>query len=67
MCDITYIRLADGSFVYLAIVLDVFTRVIRGWALGKDITHELALTALNKPSKKLSRTFITLIKECSQA
>lgn len=52
VCDITYIRLADGSFVYLAIVLDVFTRVIRGWALGKDITHELALAALNKALKK---------------
>lgn len=50
--DITYIRLADGSFVYLAIVMDIFTRVIRGWTLGTDITHQLALTALNKALKK---------------
>lgn len=50
--DITYIRLADGSFVYLAIVLDLFTRAIRGWHLGRDITHQLALSALNMALKK---------------
>lgn len=43
--DITYIRLGRG-FVYLAIILDVFTRAIRGWALSKTIDGELTLTAL---------------------
>jgi hypothetical protein len=28
--DITHIRLGDGTFVYLAILMDVFTRIIRG-------------------------------------
>jgi putative transposase len=51
-CDITYIRLADGSFVYLAIVLDVFTRMIRGWALRSDMTHLLCLEALERALKR---------------
>jgi putative transposase len=45
VCDITYIRLGQG-FVYLAIVLDVFTRIIRGWHLSKLLDQELSLTAL---------------------
>lgn len=43
--DITYIRLGYG-FVYLAIVMDVFTRAIRGWALSKTLDGELTLLAL---------------------
>jgi transposase InsO family protein len=44
-CDITYIRLG-GGFVYLAVVLDIFTRAIRGWALSRSLEGELTLTAL---------------------
>jgi len=47
VCDITYIRLGSG-FVYLAIVMDVFTRMIRGWQMSKAIDQELTLAALNK-------------------
>jgi putative transposase len=43
--DITYLRLLNG-FVYLAIVMDVFTRSIRGWCLGRTLDQELTLTAL---------------------
>jgi putative transposase len=43
--DITYIRLGQG-FVYLAIVLDVFTRAVRGWQLSTTIDQELSLAAL---------------------
>jgi transposase InsO family protein len=43
--DITYIRLGHG-FVYLAIILDVFTRAVRGWALSKTIDGEITLSAL---------------------
>jgi transposase InsO family protein len=46
VCDISAITLADGSEVYLAIILDVFTRKIVGWALRRDLTHELTLSAL---------------------
>jgi len=45
VCDITYIRLGQG-FVYLAIVMDVFTRTIRGWHLSKLLDQELTLAAL---------------------
>ena len=47
-CDLTYIVLSSGAVVFLAIVLDVFTRTIRGWALGQDLTHTLAVRALQK-------------------
>jgi putative transposase len=45
VCDITYVRLGAG-FVFLAIVMDVFTRLIRGWQLSKAIDQELTLAAL---------------------
>ena len=37
--DITYIRLQNG-FVYLAVVLDIFTRAIRGWCLSLTLDQE---------------------------
>jgi len=45
--DITYVRL-QHDFVYLAIILDVFTRAIRGWCLSRLLDQELTLTALRK-------------------
>ena len=36
--DITYIRLKD-DFVYLAVIMDVFTRTIRGWSLNRSLTR----------------------------
>jgi transposase InsO family protein len=45
VCDITYVRLGNG-FVYLAVVMDVFTRSIRGWSLGKVLDTSLTLAAL---------------------
>lgn len=47
VADLTYIRLGRG-FVYLAVLMDVFTRSIRGWHLGRDLDQELTLTALRK-------------------
>jgi transposase InsO family protein len=47
VCDITYIRLHRG-FVYLAVIMDVFTRGIRGWHLGRSLDHSLTLTALQR-------------------
>ena len=46
-CDITYVRLQQ-DFVYLAILLDVFTRAIRGWCLSRILDQELTLTALRR-------------------
>ena len=45
IADITYIRLRT-EFVYLAVVLDAFSRRVIGWALGRTLEAELALTAL---------------------
>jgi len=47
VCDITYIRLHYG-FVYLAVIMDVFTRGIRGWHLGRNLDHTLTLVALQQ-------------------
>jgi transposase InsO family protein len=43
--DIAYIRLAQ-RFIYLAVVLDIFTRSLRGWHLGRYLDSDLALSAL---------------------
>jgi transposase InsO family protein len=43
--DITYIRLQQ-EFVYLAVVLDIFTRSIRGWELGRSLSEDLPKAAL---------------------
>jgi len=45
VCNITYVRLGNG-FVFLAIIMDVFTRSIRGWNLGKVLDTSLTLAAL---------------------
>jgi transposase InsO family protein len=44
--DITYIRLVR-EFVYLAVIIDVFSRKCIGWKLGRDIDAKLALAALD--------------------
>ena len=45
--DITYVRL-PREFVYLAVLLDVFTRAVRGWELAGDLTEALPLAALDR-------------------
>jgi transposase InsO family protein len=45
--DITYVRLLT-EFVYLAVIMDVFTRSIRGWHLARNLDHDLTLTALKR-------------------
>lgn len=45
IADITYIRLGT-RFIYLAVILDAYTRSVRGWALSRTIDQHLTLTAL---------------------
>jgi putative transposase len=45
VADITYIRILT-SFVFLAVILDVFSRRVVGWALAKRIDHHLTVAAL---------------------
>ena len=43
--DITYIRILNG-FVYLAAIIDVYSRRIVGYALGKTLCPKLTVIAL---------------------
>ena len=43
--DITYVRL-KGHFIYVAVVMDVFTRMIRAWHLSQHLTQSLTLKPL---------------------
>ena len=47
VADITYIHLPK-EFVYLAVILDLFSRKCVGWALDRSIDAQLALEALHK-------------------
>jgi len=46
VADITYVPTWAG-FLYLAVVLDAFSRRIVGWAMGQDLKAQLVLDALN--------------------
>ena len=45
VADITYVRLGR-EFVYLAVVLDVYSRRVVGWSLGRNLQARLPLAAL---------------------
>jgi putative transposase len=47
VADITYIRL-QREFVYLAVVLDAFSRKVVGWDLDRTLAVRLPLTALEQ-------------------
>ena len=46
LADITYIWTAEG-WLYLAVVLDLFSRQVVGWAMADHLGHDLALAALD--------------------
>ena len=54
VADITYIRL-QSEFVYLAVILDAYSRRVIGWELSNSLSAELALGALRMALK--SRRF----------
>lgn len=47
VADITYVKL-QSEFVYLAVVMDVFTRTIRGWQLSRFLDQSLTLEAVQR-------------------
>jgi putative transposase len=51
VADITYVRVR-AEFVYLAVLLDVFTRRIRGWHLGRSLDQSLTRTALDRAFRR---------------
>src|SRR6202051_2152264 len=46
VADITYVRLGE-AFVYLAVVLDAYSRKVVGWALDDHLEARLAIQALD--------------------
>jgi putative transposase len=50
IADITYIRL-EVEFVYLAVILDAFSRRVIGWALEETLEDELTIAALQMALK----------------
>ena len=45
--DITYVRL-NGRFIYLCLLMDVFTRVIKAWHLSQHLNQSLTLKTLQE-------------------
>ena len=47
VADITYVRL-KGRFIYLCLLMDVFTRMIRAWQLSQHLSQSLTLKPLKE-------------------
>src|SRR5699024_12689558 len=45
--DITYIWTSEG-WLYLASIMDLYSRRLIGWAMGERMTKELVITALKR-------------------
>ena len=67
VADITYIRLRE-QFIYLAVILDAFSRKALGWAVHETLEAEVALAALERAmaDRAVPLDWCTiLIRECS--
>ena len=49
--DITYVRL-KARFVYVCLLMDVFTRMIRGWQVSQHLTQPLTLKPLQQALRR---------------
>lgn len=49
--DITYLRLALGGWIYLAAILDLYSRKIVGWAVSRSLEASLVIEALHQALK----------------
>jgi putative transposase len=47
VADITYVRLQQ-EFIYLAVILDVYSRRVVGWRLSRELDSQIALDALDR-------------------
>lgn len=48
--DITYVRTSAG-WVYLAVFIDLFSRMVVGWAVSRSLKTDVVLTALDRAVK----------------
>jgi len=55
VADLTYIRLRS-AFVYLACILDAFSRRCVGWHLSREMTTQLTLAALKQAIVNAARS-----------
>ena len=76
VADITYVRL-KGRFIYLSLLMDVFTRMIRGWHVSRHLTQPLTLKPLEEALRHsvpeihhsdqgvqyLSKAYVTTLQE----
>ena len=74
--DITYVRL-KGRFIYVGLLMDVFTRMIRGWQLSQHLTQTLTFKSLEQALEQsvcdihhsdqgvqyLSNAYVTTLRE----
>lgn len=51
LSDITYIATSEG-WLYLAVILDAFSRKVIGWAFSERLTDDLVLTALHMANQQ---------------
>ena len=56
VADITYVPLADGSFAYLALIMDRCSRKIVGWELAESMTETLTLAVLRSAIRQRQPT-----------
>lgn len=50
--DITYLKLGS-SFLYLAVVIDIFTREVVGWSMSRSLQTKIVIDALDAAMKRL--------------
>ena len=74
--DITYVRL-NGRFIYLCLLMDVFTHMIKAWQISQHLNQSLTLKPLQEAfchsvpeihhsdqgAQYLSKTYIATLKE----
>jgi putative transposase len=48
--DITYVKTKTG-WVYLTVFIDLFSRIVAGWAVSSTLKTDMVLTALNRAAK----------------
>lgn len=49
--DITYVATRTG-WLYLTVIIDLFSRLVVGWCLSSSLSHEMAVTALKRAIRR---------------